>query len=345
MKQKILVTGGTGFIGSHTTVELQQAGYDVVIVDNLSNSNAEVVDGIEQITGIKPAFEKVDCCDKQALEAVFAKYKDIKGIIHFAASKAVGESVEKPLLYYRNNIVSLLNLLELMPVYGVKGFIFSSSCTVYGQPTKEHLPVTEDAPIQEACSPYGNTKQINEEIIRDYIHSGAPIKSVILRYFNPIGAHPSALIGELPNGVPNNLIPFVTQTAMGIRQELKIFGNDYDTPDGTCIRDYIYVVDLAKAHVKAMQRVLDMDTEPIEYFNVGTGRGVSTYEVVDKFEKATGVKVNWSYAPRREGDIEKVWANPDKANNVLGWKSETSLEDTLRSAWNWQLKLRERGVM
>lgn len=345
MKQKILVTGGTGFIGSHTTVELQQAGYDVVIVDNLSNSNAEVVDGIEQITGIRPAFEKVDCCDKQALEAVFAKYKDIKGIIHFAASKAVGESVEKPLLYYRNNIVSLLNLLELMPVYGVKGFIFSSSCTVYGQPTKEHLPVTEDAPIQEACSPYGNTKQINEEIIRDDIHSGAPIKSVILRYFNPIGAHPSALIGELPNGVPNNLIPFVTQTAMGIRKELKIFGNDYDTPDGTCIRDYIYVVDLAKAHVKAMQRVLDMDTEPIEYFNVGTGRGVSTYEVVDKFEKATGVKVNWSYAPRREGDIEKVWANPDKANNVLGWKSETSLEDTLRSAWNWQLKLRERGVM
>lgn len=345
MKQKILVTGGTGFIGSHTTVELQQAGYDVVIVDNLSNSNAEVVDGIEQITGIRPAFEKVDCCDKQALEAVFAKYKDIKGIIHFAASKAVGESVEKPLLYYRNNIVSLLNLLELMPVYGVKGFIFSSSCTVYGQPTKEHLPVTEDAPIQEACSPYGNTKQINEEIIRDDIHSGAPIKSVILRYFNPIGAHPSALIGELPNGVPNNLIPFVTQTAMGIRKELKIFGNDYDTPDGTCIRDYIYVVDLAKAHVKAMQRVLDMDTEPIEYFNVGTGRGVSTYEVVDKFEKATGVKVNWSYAPRREGDIEKVWANPDKANNVLGWKAETSLEDTLRSAWNWQLKLRERGVM
>ena len=345
MKQKILVTGGTGFIGSHTTVELQQAGYDVVIVDNLSNSNAEVVDGIEQITGIRPAFEKVDCCDKQALEAVFAKYKDIEGIIHFAASKAVGESVEKPLLYYRNNTVSLLNLLELMPVYGVKGFIFSSSCTVYGQPTKEHLPVTEDAPIQEACSPYGNTKQINEEIIRDYIHSGAPIKSVILRYFNPIGAHPSALIGELPNGVPNNLIPFVTQTAMGIREELKIFGNDYDTPDGTCIRDYIYVVDLAKAHVKAMQRVLDMDTEPIEYFNVGTGRGVSTYEVVDKFEKATGVKVNWSYAPRREGDIEKVWANPDKANNVLGWKAETSLEDTLRSAWNWQLKLRERGVM
>ena len=345
MKETILVTGGTGFIGSHTTVELQQAGYEVVIVDNLSNSNAEVVDGIEQITGIRPAFEKVDCCDKQALEAVFAKYKNIKGIIHFAASKAVGESVEKPLLYYRNNIDSLINLLELMPAYGVKGIIFSSSCTVYGQPTKEHLPVTEDAPIQVALSPYGNTKQINEEIIRDTIHSGAPIKSIILRYFNPIGAHPTGLIGELPNGVPNNLIHFVTQTAMGIRKELKIFGNDYNTPDGTCIRDYIYVVDLAKAHVKAMQRVLDVDTDAIEYFNVGTGSGLSTYEVVDKFEKATGVKVNWSYAPRREGDIEKVWANPDKANNVLGWKAEANIEDTLRSAWNWQLKLRERGVM
>ena len=345
MKQTILVTGGTGFIGSHTTVELQQAGYNVVIVDNLSNSNADVIDGIEQITGIRPAFEQVDCCDKAALDAVFSKYEGIKGIIHFAASKAVGESVEKPLLYYRNNIVSLINLLELMPQHQVKGIIFSSSCTVYGQPSKEYLPVTEDAPIQVACSPYGNTKQINEEIIRDYIHSGASIKSIILRYFNPIGAHPSALIGELPNGVPMNLIPFVTQTAIGIRKELKIFGNDYDTPDGTCIRDYIYVVDLAKAHVKAMIRVLDMDTEAIEYFNVGTGRGVSTYEVVDKFEKATGVKVNWSYAPRREGDIEKVWANPDKANHVLGWKAETSLEETLRTAWNWQLKLRERGIM
>lgn len=345
MKQTILVTGGTGFIGSHTTVELQQAGYNVVIVDNLSNSNADVIDGIEQITGIRPAFEQVDCCDKAALDAVFSKYEGIKGIIHFAASKAVGESVEKPLLYYRNNIVSLINLLELMPQHQVKGIIFSSSCTVYGQPSKEYLPVTEDAPIQVACSPYGNTKQINEEIIRDYIHSGSSIKSIILRYFNPIGAHPSALIGELPNGVPMNLIPFVTQTAMGIRKELKIFGNDYDTADGTCLRDYIYVVDLAKAHVKAMIRVLDMDTEAIEYFNVGTGRGVSTYEVVDKFEKATGVKVNWSYAPRREGDIEKVWANPDKANHVLGWKAETSLEETLKTAWNWQLKLRERGIM
>lgn len=345
MKQTILVTGGTGFIGSHTTVELIEAGYNVVIVDNLSNSKAEVVDGIEKITGVRPAFENVDLRDKEATENVFKKYPAINGIIHFAASKAVGESVEKPLLYYRNNIVSLVNLLELMPVYGVKGIIFSSSCTVYGQPSKENLPVTEEAPIQKALSPYGNTKQINEEIIHDYIHSGANVKSIILRYFNPIGAHPSALIGELPNGVPMNLIPFVTQTAIGVRKELKIFGNDYNTPDGTCIRDYIYVVDLAKAHVKAMARVLDQETEPVEIFNIGTGKGVSTLEVVEGFEKATGVKVNWTYAPRREGDIEKVWGNVDKANKVLGWKAETPLEDVLRSAWKWQLKLREDGIM
>lgn len=345
MKQTILVTGGTGFIGSHTSVELIQAGYDVVIVDNLSNSKVEVLDGIEQITGVRPAFEQVDLRDAEATENVFKKYPSISGIIHFAASKAVGESVEKPLLYYRNNIVSLVNLLECMPKYDVKGIIFSSSCTVYGQPTKENLPVTEEAPIQKALSPYGNTKQINEEIIHDYIHSGANVKAVILRYFNPIGAHPSALIGELPNGVPMNLIPFVTQTAIGVRKELKIFGNDYDTPDGTCIRDYIYVVDLAKAHVKAMQRVLDEDTESVEVFNIGTGNGVSTLEVVEGFEKATGVKVNWTYAPRREGDIEKVWGNVDKANKVLGWKADTPLEDVLRSAWKWQLKLREDGIM
>ena len=345
MKQTILVTGGTGFIGSHTTVELQQAGYRVVIVDNLSNSKAEVIDGIEKITGERPAFEQVDCCDLSALKNVFRKYPDIKGIIHFAASKAVGESVEKPLLYYRNNITSLLNLLELMPEYGVKGIIFSSSCTVYGQPSKENLPVTEKAPIQQALSPYGNTKQINEEIIQDYIHSGADIKAVILRYFNPIGAHPSALIGELPNGVPMNLSPFVTQTAIGIREQLKVFGNDYDTPDGTCIRDYIYVVDLAKAHVKAMERVLDNpDTDPVEVFNIGTGTGLSTLEVVEGFEKATGVKLNWTYAPRREGDIEKVWGNVEKANKVLGWKAEANIEDVLRSAWKWQLKLREDGI-
>lgn len=345
MKQTILVTGGTGFIGSHTTVELQQAGYEVVIVDNLSNSKIEVVDGIEKITGIRPAFEKMDLRDMEATEEIFRKYPKIEGIIHFAASKAVGESVEKPLLYYRNNIVSLVNLLELMPKYGVKGIIFSSSCTVYGQPTPENLPVTEKAPIQKALSPYGNTKQINEEIICDYIHSGADIKSVILRYFNPIGAHPSALIGELPNGVPMNLIPFVTQTAIGIRKQLKIFGNDYDTPDGTCIRDYIYVVDLAKAHVAAMARVLEQETEKVEYFNIGTGTGVSTLEVVEGFEKATGVKVNWEYAPRREGDIEKVWGNVDRANEVLGWHADTPFEDVLASAWKWQLKLREDGLM
>ena len=344
MKHTILVTGGTGFIGSHTTVELINAGYKVVIVDNLSNSNANVVDGIEEITGVRPAFEQVDCCDYAAMDNIFAKYSDIDGIIHFAASKAVGESVEKPLLYYRNNITSLLNLLELMPKHNVKGIIFSSSCTVYGQPDPENLPVTEDAPIKPAESPYGNTKQVNEEIIRDDINSGAPIKAILLRYFNPIGSHPTAIIGELPNGVPMNLIPYVTQTAMCIREQLKVFGNDYDTPDGTCIRDYIYVVDLAKAHVKAMERVLDTDSNKLEVFNVGTGRGVSTKEIVDAFEKATGVKVNWTYAPRRAGDIEKVWADPKKANEVLGWKAETSLEDTLKSAWNWQVKLRERGI-
>lgn len=345
MRQTILVTGGTGFIGSHTTVELQQAGYQVVIVDDLSNSNIKVLDGIEQITGIRPAFEQVDLKDKEATENVFKKYSDIKGIIHFAASKAVGESVQKPLLYYRNNVVSLVNLLELMPKYDVKGIIFSSSCTVYGQPKPENLPVTEDAPHQKATSPYGNTKEINEQIIYDDIHSGAPIKSIILRYFNPIGAHPSALIGELPNGVPNNLIPFVMQTAMGIREQLTIFGNDYDTPDGTCIRDYIYVVDLAKAHVAAMTRVLDKDTEPLEYFNIGTGKGNSTLEIVNTFEQATGVKVNWKFGPRREGDIEKIWGDCTRANTVLGWKAEAPLGDVLASAWKWQQKLREDGVM
>lgn len=345
MKETILVTGGTGFIGSHTTVELIQNGYNVVIVDNLSNSNASVVDGIEKITGVRPEFEKVDCCDYAAMENVFEKHKGISGIIHFAASKAVGESVQKPLLYYRNNINSLINLLELMPKHGVKGIIFSSSCTVYGQPSAENLPVTEEAPMQKALSPYGNTKQVNEEIIQDYIHSGAPIKSIILRYFNPIGSHPSALIGELPNGVPMNLIPFVTQTAIGIRKELKIFGNDYNTPDGTCIRDYIDIMDLAKAHVKAMERILNENgTDPVEVFNIGTGNGLSTLQIVEGFEKATDVKLNWHYAPRREGDIEKVWANPHKANTVLGWKASVDIEDTLRSAWKWQQKLRADGI-
>ena len=343
MKQTILVTGGTGFIGSHTTVELIEAGYQVVVVDDLSNSKIEVLDGIEKITGTRPAFEQIDLRDKEATERVFKKYPQIDGIIHFAASKAVGESVQKPLLYYRNNIVSLINLLELMPQYDVKGIIFSSSCTVYGQPKPENLPVTENAPHQKATSPYGNTKEVNEQIICDYIHSGAPIKSILLRYFNPIGAHPSALIGELPNGVPNNLIPYVTQTAAGIREQLTIFGNDYNTPDGTCIRDYIYVVDLAKAHVAAMRRVIDdADSPAIDYFNIGTGRGNSTLEIVQTFEKATGVKLNWKFGPRREGDIEKIWGDCSKANKILGWSADTPLEDVLASAWKWQKTLSDR---
>ncbi|MDR1738932.1 MAG: UDP-glucose 4-epimerase GalE [Candidatus Symbiothrix sp.] len=346
MKGKILVTGGAGYIGSHTTVELQNAGYEVVIVDNLSNSNADVIDGIQKITGIRPAFEKVDCIDFAALKGVFDKYPGIKGIIHFAASKAVNESVHKPLLYYRNNIVSLLNLLELMPEYKVEGIVFSSSCTVYGQPSSEYLPVTETAPIQPALSPYGNTKQIDEEIIRDTIHSGAPFKSIVLRYFNPIGAHKTAEIGELPNGVPQNLVPFLTQAAIGIRKELSVFGDDYNTPDGSCIRDYINVVDLAKAHVISIDRILENKTDAkLEYFNLGTGNGVSVLGLIHAFEKTTGVKVPHKIVGRREGDIEQIWANPRYANEVLGWKAVESIEDTVQSAWNWQLKLRERGVM
>lgn len=345
MKGTILVTGGTGFIGSHTVVELQSVGYKVVIVDNLSNSKKEVVDGIEKISGIRPDFEEVDCTDFAKLEAVFAKYGNIDGIIHFAASKAVGESVQKPLLYYRNNIVSLINLLELMPKYGTKGIIFSSSCTVYGQPDPENLPVTEAAPIKKAESPYGNTKQVNEEIIQDYVRSGANVRAILLRYFNPIGSHPTSIIGEMPNGVPQNLIPYLTQTAIGIREQLSVFGDDYDTPDGSCIRDYIYVVDLAKAHVCAMARILEnKQNEPVEIFNVGTGKGVSVLELIKTFEKVTGVKLNYKIVGRRAGDIEKVWADPKKANEVLGWKAETSLEDTLASAWKWQVKLREEGI-
>lgn len=346
MKKKILVAGGTGYIGSHTSVELINAGYEVVIIDDLSNSNIEVLDGIEKITGVRPAFILLDLKDKEGTRQALAAHPGINGIILFAASKAVGESVQKPLKYYRNNIVTLLNLLELMPEFDVKGIVFSSSCTVYGQPSAENLPVTENAPIQPALSPYGNTKQINEEIIRDTIHAGAPFKSIILRYFNPIGAHPSAEIGELPNGVPQNLIPYLTQTAMGIRKELSVFGDDYDTPDGSCIRDYINIVDLAKAHVIAMDRMLqDKSDEAIEYFNLGTGRGVSVLELINTFEETTGVKVPHKIVGRREGDIEKVWANPERANKVLGWTAQETLADTLASAWKWQLKLRERGIM
>lgn len=343
MSEKILVTGGTGYIGSHTVVELQNSGYEVVIVDNLSNSRADVVDNIEKVSGIRPVFEVLDCLDYEGLDTLFTKYKGIKGIIHFAASKAVGESVQKPLLYYRNNLVSLINLLELMPKHGVEGIIFSSSCTVYGQP--DILPVTEAAPIKAAESPYGNTKQINEEIIRDYVKSGAPINAILLRYFNPIGAHPTALLGELPNGVPQNLIPFLTQTAIGIREKLSVFGDDYNTPDGSCIRDYINVVDLAKAHVVAMDRIMKQkQEEKVEVFNIGTGRGLSVLELIHAFEDSTGVKLNYQIVGRRVGDIEQVWANPDRANNVLGWKAESTIEDTLRSAWAWQQKLREDGI-
>lgn len=342
--KRILVTGGTGFIGSHTVVELQNSGYEVIIIDNLSNSKAEVVDNIEKITGIRPVFEKLDCCDLEGLDKLFTKYAGIEAIIHFAASKAVGESVEKPLKYYRNNIVSLVNLLELMPKHNVKGIVFSSSCTVYGQP--DVLPVTEAAPTKVAESPYGNTKQINEEIICDTVKSGAPIEAIMLRYFNPIGAHPTALIGELPLGVPQNLLPYVTQTAMGIRECLSVFGDDYDTPDGSCIRDYIYVCDLAKAHVKAIDRILgnQMAQNP-EVFNLGTGRGLSVLELINEFEAATGVKLNYKIVGRRAGDIVKVWANPEKANKVLGWSADTPIRDVLASAWKWQQKLREDGIM
>ena len=338
---RILVTGGTGYIGSHTVVELMQQGYDVTIVDNLSNSNVDVLDGISAIVGRRPEFANIDCNDYVNLEAVFKQYNDIVGVIHFAASKAVGESVEKPLMYYRNNIGSLITLLEVMRRYHVYNIVFSSSCTVYGQPDKDHLPVDETAPIQKALSPYGNTKQINEDIIYDEAHADSSLHATILRYFNPIGAHPSALIGELPNGVPNNLLPFVTQTAAGLRAELKVFGDDYNTPDGSCIRDYIYVVDLAKAHVKAVERMLaGTPTEQVEVFNLGTGRGLSVLEIVRDFVEATGVNVPYQIVGRREGDIEKVWANPKKANEVLGWKADTPVKDVLVSAWNWEKHLR-----
>lgn len=335
MKEKILVTGGTGYIGSHTVVELQNAGYDVVIIDNLSNSGIDVLDGIFNITGIRPDFFEGDCTDFETMQRLFKEHPGIVGIINFAASKAVGESVQKPLLYYRNNLVTLINLLELMPSNSVKGIVFSSSCTVYGEPDVN--PIDESAPVKKATSPYGNTKQICEEIITDFIASGAPIKSIILRYFNPIGAHPSAEIGELPNGVPNNLVPYLTQAAAGIRKELTVFGDDYPTPDGTCIRDYIDVVDLAKAHVSAMKRMLDnKDTDAIEIFNLGTGKGLSVLELINAFMAATGVNLPYRIGERRAGDIEQIWAAPAKANNILGWKAETPIEETMKNAWKWQ---------
>ena len=340
---RILVTGGTGYIGSHTTVELMQQGYDVTIVDNLSNSSLDMLDGITAIVGKKPDFANIDCGNFMDLDHVFKQFPDIVGVIHFAASKAVGESVEKPLLYYRNNLGSLVTLLEVMRLHEVKNIVFSSSCTVYGQPDEDHLPVDETAPIQKALSPYGNTKQINEEIINDEAHADKTLCATILRYFNPIGAHPSALIGELPNGVPQNLLPFITQTAIGMRPELKVFGDDYNTPDGSCVRDYIYVVDLAKAHVKAIDRMLNAkDRKRVEVFNLGTGTGLSVLTLIREFEAATGVKLPYTIVGRREGDIEQVWADPKKANEVLGWKAETPIRDVLASAWKWEQHIRNK---
>jgi len=338
MKQ-ILVTGGTGYIGSHTTVELQKAGYEVVIVDNLSNSSRDVLDGIEKITGRRPFFEQFDLTDMDKVDDFFGRYPMIEAIIHFAASKAVGESVDKPLLYYRNNLVSLMNVLECQLKYEVPSIVFSSSCTVYGQP--DQLPVTENTPRKDAESPYGNTKKVNEDILRDTIAANPQIKGIALRYFNPVGAHPSALIGELPLGVPANLVPFITQTAAGLRDELKVFGNNYDTIDGSAVRDYINVVDLAKAHVIAVKRLLENKNKGgYEIFNLGTGTGVSVLEAVNAFEVATGVKLNYKIVDRRAGDIEKIWADTTLANEELGWKAETGIEETMLSAWKWEKKIR-----
>ena len=339
MSHKILVTGGTGYIGSHTVVELQESGFEVVVVDNLSNSRIEVLDNIEKITGKKPAFEKFDLSEREKTDDFFQRNRDIEAIIHFAASKAVGESVEKPLLYYRNNLVSLMNLLECQIKYSIPFIVFSSSCTVYGQP--DVLPVTEQTPRKDAESPYGNTKRVNEDILKDTIAVNPKIKGISLRYFNPVGAHPSALIGELPLGIPQNLVPFITQTAAGLRDELKVFGNNYNTQDGSAIRDYINVVDLAKAHVIAINRLLSgKNKSNYEVFNLGTGIGVSVLEMVNGFEKATGIKLNYKIVERRAGDIEKIWADTTYANNELGWKAETELEETLLSAWNWEKHIR-----
>lgn len=338
MKECVLVTGGAGYIGTHTAVELIAAGYDVVVVDNLSNSERAAVDGVREITGAEIPFEQVDCDDKAALAGVFDKYK-FNSVIHFAASKAVGESVEKPLLYYRNNILSLVNVLELMREKGVRNIVFSSSCTVYGQP--EVLPVTEQTPRQPATSPYGNTKQICEDILRDTTAAYVELYGIALRYFNPIGAHPSALIGELPRGVPQNLVPYITQTAAGIRECLSVFGDDYPTPDGSNIRDYIDVVDLAKAHVAAIRRMIeDRNKARYEVFNIGTGRGVSVLELVHRFEQVNRLKLNYKIVGRRAGDIVAIWADPSYANNELGWRAERSLDETLAAAWKWEKHIR-----
>lgn len=335
---KILITGGLGFIGSHTAVELQNEGFEIVIIDDLSNSSIKVLDGITAITGKTPVFEQIDLRDKKAVEGFFAKHSDISGVIHFAASKAVGESVENPLLYYENNISALVYLLQQLQKKDKAQIIFSSSCTVYGQ--AEKMPITEDAPVQQAMSPYGNTKQIGEEIIQD-VAKVSGINAVLLRYFNPVGAHASAEIGELPLGVPQNLIPFITQTAIGMREQLSVFGDDYPTTDGTAIRDYIHVVDLAKAHVTALKRLMDnKNTDKVEIFNLGTGKGNTVLEVVKAFEKVSGKTLNYKIAGRRDGDITEAYADTKKANDILGWKAELTLEDALASAWKWEQKIR-----
>lgn len=339
---KILVTGGTGYIGSHTVVELQQSGYEVVIIDNLANSDVKIVEQITKITGITPEFHKLDICERKDLLGFFENNSDIEGVIHFAAYKAVGESAEFPLKYYYNNLFSLVNLLEAMDKVNCNNLVFSSSCTVYGQP--EELPVSENAPVQKAMSPYGNTKQISEEIIVDQTKTSS-LQAIMLRYFNPIGAHETALIGELPIGVPNNLVPFITQTAIGKRQALKVWGSDYNTPDGTAIRDYIHVVDLAKAHVVALERMKNKKTESnYEVFNLGTGNGNSVLDVIQTFERVNNLKLNYEIADRRPGDVEQVWADTHKANEVLGWKTQLGLDACLKSAWEWEKNL-ANGIM
>jgi UDP-glucose 4-epimerase len=341
MAKKILITGGTGYIGSHTAVELIEQGYEVLIIDNLSNSEEFIVDRIETITGIKPAFYKIDLLNSDILDEFFTQNTNIEGVIHFAAAKAVGESVEKPLYYYKNNLSGMINLLEAMKKHQVENFVFSSSCTVYGQP--DELPVTEKAPVKAAESPYGYTKQVCENILNDTIKSVSSLKGVALRYFNPIGAHHSGLIGELPIGVPANLLPFITQTAYGIREQLSVFGDDYNTPDGSCIRDYIHVVDLAKAHIIAIERLINGENKTAyEMFNLGTGNGFSVLEVIKSFEKVSGLKLNYKVAPRRAGDIEQIWADTTFANNELGWKAEKDIDEMTLSAWKWEQNYRKK---
>lgn len=335
---KVLVTGGLGYIGSHTVVTLLEHGFEVVIVDDLSNSQADVLDRIEQITNQRPPFYELNLCDEPAVEQLFDKEKGIESIIHFAASKAVGESVAKPLLYYKNNLLSLIHLLEQMQFHNIRDIVFSSSCTVYGQPDK--LPVTEQSPMKPAESPYGNTKQIGEQILRDACRADDSLRVIALRYFNPVGAHESALIGELPNGVPNNLVPFITQTAAGERQQLSVFGHDYNTPDGTAVRDYIHVVDLAEAHEIALRRLMnDQQQENFEFFNIGTGEGHSVLEVVKTFERVNDLSLNYQLVDRRPGDVEKVYADTHYANTELGWKATRNLEKMLTSAWKWQQRI------